>query len=345
MEKINAVITGIFGYVPDYILTNEELSKMVDTNDEWIMSHVGIKERHILKEEGLGSGYLARKACRKLIRETDTNPDDIDMLVVATTTPDYHFPSTASILCEKLGLKNAFAFDMEAACSGFLYALEVGANFIRSGRYKKVLIVAAEKLSCMVNYNDRNTCPLFGDGAAACFLEPTTEEVGIIDSYLRTDGLGLPSLHMKAGGSVCPPSYFTIDNQMHYIYQDGRPVFKHAVTDMTLACNKVIENNGLTKEDIKWVVPHQANLRIIESVAHMLQIPKEKVLVNIERYGNTSAVSVPLCLKDYEHILKKGDKIILTTFGAGYSWGAIYLIWGYDGQSRINLAKNTEIKK
>ena len=344
MEKINAVITGIAGYVPDYILTNDELSKMVDTNDEWIMSHVGIKERHILKEEGLGSGYLGRKACRKLIRETGTNPDDIDLLIVATTTPDY-LSSRLIRVNLRSRPQNAFAFDMEAACSGFLYALEIGASFIRSGRYKKVLLVAAEKLSCMVNYNDRNTCPLFGDGAAACFLEPTTEEIGVIDSYLRTDGLGLPSLHMKAGGSVCPPSYFTIDNQMHYIYQDGRPVFKHAVTDMTLACNKVIENNGLTKDDIKWIVPHQANMRIIESVAHMLQIPKEKVLVNIEHYGNTSAVSVPLCLMDYEHILKKGDKLILTTFGAGYSWGAIYLIWGYDGQSRLDKINKAAINK
>lgn len=344
MENINAVITGLAGYVPDYILTNEELSKMVDTNDEWIMSHVGIKERHILKEEGLGSSYMGRKACRKLFRQTNANPDDVDLLIVATTTPDYHFPSTASILCGKLGLKNAFAFDLEAACSGFLYALEVGANFIRSGRFKKVLIVCAEKLSCMVNYTDRATCPLFGDGAAACFLEPTTENIGVIDSYLRTDGIGLPSLHMKAGGSVCPPSYFTVDNKMHYIYQDGRPVFKHAVTDMALSSTKVMERNNLKVEDVKWFVPHQANLRIIDAVSHMLNIPEDKFLINIQHYGNTSCVSIPLCLMDYEKILKKGDNIILTAFGAGFSWGATYLIWGYDSAACVEAEKAAEIE-
>lgn len=334
MKKINAVITGIGGYVPDYILTNDELSQMVDTSDEWIMTRVGIKTRHILKEEGLGSSYMGRKACRQLFKRTNLNPDEVDLLIVTTTTPDYHFPSTASILCNKLGLKNAFAFDMEAACSGFIYALEVGANFIRSGLYKKVVVVAAEKLSSMTDYTDRTTCPLFGDGAAAVLLEPTTDELGVLDTHLRTDGAGLPFLHMKAGGSTCPPSYFTIDNRMHYIYQEGRAVYKNAVTDMVESSVTVAERNNLSGTDIQWVIPHQANLRIIEAVASRLDVTPEKVLVNIERYGNTSCASIPLCLWDYEDKLKKGDNIILTAFGAGFSWGAIYLKWGYDGKAR-----------
>ena len=236
MEKINAVITGVGGYVPDYILTNDEISKMVDTTDEWIMGRIGIKERRILKEEGLGTSYIARKAVKQLIKRTQTNPDDIDLIIVATTTPDYRFPSTASILCERLELKRAFAFDMQAVCSGFLYALETGANFIRSGNYKKVVVVGAEKMSSIINYTDRATCPIFGDGGAAVMLEPTTEDFGIMDAVLRTDGKGLPFLHIKAGGSVCTPSYYTLDNQMHYIYQEGRTVFKYAVSNMADAC-------------------------------------------------------------------------------------------------------------
>lgn len=250
MDKINAVITGVGGYVPDYILTNDEISKMVETTDEWIMGRIGIKERHILKEEGLGTSYIARKAVKQLIQRTKTNPDDIDLIIVATTTPDYRFPSTASILCERLKLKNAFAFDMQAVCSGFLYALETGANFIRSGNYKKVVVVGAEKMSSIINYTDRATCPIFGDGGAAVMLEPSTEDVGIMDSVLRTDGKGLPFLHIKAGGSVCAPSYYTLDNQMHYIYQEGRTVFKYAVANMAAACESVIERNHLSKEDI-----------------------------------------------------------------------------------------------
>ena len=232
MDKINAVITGVGGYVPDYILTNDEISKMVDTTDEWIMGRIGIKERHILNEEGLGTSYMARKAAKQLMKKTGANPDDIDLVVVATTTPDYHFPSTASILCDKLGLKNAFAFDLQAACCGFLYLMETAANFIRSGRYKKIIIVGADKMSSMVNYTDRATCPIFGDGAAAFMMEPTTEDLGVMDSILRTDGKGLPFLHMKAGGSVCPPSYFTVDNKMHYLHQEGRTVFKYAVSSI-----------------------------------------------------------------------------------------------------------------
>ena len=332
MQKINAVVTGVGGYVPDYILTNDEISKMVDTTDEWIMGRIGIKERHILREEGLGTSYMARKAVKQLMRRTQSHPDDIDLVIVATTTPDYRLPSTASILCDKLELKNAFAFDVQAVCSGFLYALETGANFIRSGIYKKVIIVGADKMSSIVDYTDRATCPIFADGAAAFMLEPTTEELGVIDSVLRTDGKGLPFLHIKAGGSVCAPSYYTLDSHMHYIYQEGRTVFKYAVANMSDACEAIITRNNLNKDDIDWVIPHQANQRIISAVTQRLDVPEEKVMVNIERYGNTSAGTLPLCIWDYEDKLKKGDNLIFTAFGAGFTWGAVYVKWGYDGK-------------
>ncbi len=331
MEKINAVITGVGGYVPDYILTNEEISRMVDTTDEWIMTRIGVKERRILNEEGLGTSYMARKAAKQLMKKTNSNPDDIDAIIVATTTPDYHFPSTASILCDKLGLKNAYAFDMQAACCGFLYALETAASMICSGRHKKVIVVGADKMSSMVDYSDRATCPIFGDGAAAVMLEPTTEEYGVLDSILRTDGKGLPFLHMKAGGSVCPPSYFSVDNRMHYIHQEGRTVFKYAVSNMSNVTAEIAERNNLNKDNINWIVPHQANLRIIDAVAQRLEVPMENVMINIEKYGNTSAGTLPLCLWDFESKLKKGDNMIFTAFGAGFTWGAVYVKWGYDG--------------
>ena len=319
MEKINAVITGVGGYVPDYVLTNEELSRMVDTTDEWIMTRIGVKERRILSEEGLGTSYMARKAAKQLLQKTGVNPDEIDAVVVCTTTPDYHFPSTASILCDKLGLKNAFAFDLQAACCGFLYGLEVVASLVVSGRHKKVILVGADKMSSMVDYADRATCPIFGDGAAAVLVEPTTEDYGTLDSILRTDGKGLPFLHMKAGGSVCTPSYFTVDHKMHYIYQEGRTVFKYAVSNMSEITATIAEKNGLTKENINWVIPHQANMRIIDAVASRLEVPMEKVMVNIQRYGNTSAGTLPLCLWDYEEKLKKGDSLIFTAYGAGFT--------------------------
>ena len=331
MEKLNAVITGVGGYVPDYVLTNEELSRMVDTTDEWIMTRIGVKERRILNEEGLGTSYMARKAAKQLVQKTGVNPDEIDAVVVCTTTPDYHFPSTASILCDKLGLKNAFAFDLQAACCGFLYGLEVVASMVTSGRHKKVILVGSDKMSSMVDYSDRATCPIFGDGAAAVLVEATTEEYGIMDSILRTDGKGLPFLHMKAGGSVCPPSYFTVDHKMHYIYQEGRTVFKYAVSNMSAVTVDIAEKNGLTKENIDWVIPHQANMRIIDAVASRLEVPMDKVMVNIQRYGNTSAGTLPLCLWDYEKRLKKGDNLIFTAFGAGFTYGAVYVKWGYDG--------------
>ena len=332
MGKINAVITGIGGYVPDYVLNNEELSRMVDTSDEWIMTRVGIKERHILTEEGLGTSYMARKAAKQLIKKTGVDPDTIDALIVTTTTPDYKFPSTASIVLGKLGLKNAFAFDLEAACCGFLYTLDMAASMIQSGRYKKIIVIGADKMSSLVDYQDRATCVLFGDGAGAVLVEATEEEgVGVQNSYLRTDGKGLPFLHMKAGGSVCPASHFTVDHRLHYLYQEGRTVFRYAVTDMSDDVATIMERNGLSADDVKWVVPHEANLRIIEAVTKRVGIPMEKVMVNIQRYGNTSAATIPLALWDYEKELKKGDNIVFTAFGAGFVHGASFSKWAYDG--------------
>ena len=332
MGKINAVITGIGGYVPDYILTNEELSRMVDTSDEWIMTRVGIKERRILTEEGLGTSYLARKAAKQLIQKTGVDPDTIDALIVTTTTPDYKFPSTASIVLGKLGLKNAFAFDFEAACCGFLYSLDVAASMIQSGRYKKIIVIGADKMSSLVDYQDRATCVLFGDGAGAVLVEASEEEgVGVQNSYLRTDGKGLPFLHMKAGGSVCPASHFTVDHRLHYLYQEGRTVFRYAVTDMSNDVAEIMKRNNLTADDVKWVVPHEANLRIIEAVTKRVGIPMEKVMVNIQHYGNTSAATIPLALWDFEKELKKGDNIVFTAFGAGFVHGASYYKWAYDG--------------
>lgn len=332
MGKIHAVITGVGGYVPDYVLNNEELSRMVDTSDEWIMTRVGIKERHILTEEGLGTSYMARKAAKQLLKKTGVDPDTIDALIVTTTTPDYKFPSTASIVLGKLGLKNAFAFDLEAACCGFLYSLDVAATMIESGRYKKIIVIGADKMSSLVDYTDRATCVLFGDGAGAVLVEATEEEnVGVQNSFLRTDGIGLPFLHMKAGGSVCPPSHFTVDHRLHYLYQEGRTVFRYAVTDMGNDVEEVLKRNEMTTEDVNWVIPHEANLRIIEAVAKRINLPLEKVVVNIQRYGNTSAATIPLALWDNERHLKKGDNVIFTAFGAGFVHGASYYKWGYDG--------------
>ena len=332
MGKINAVITGVGGYVPDYILNNEELSRMVDTTDEWITTRVGIKERRILTEEGLGTSYLARKAAKQLIQKTGVDPDTIDALIVTTTTPDYKFPSTASIVLGKLGLKNAFAFDFSAACCGFLYTLDVAASMIQSGRYKKIIVIGADKMSSLVDYTDRATCVLFGDGAGAVLVEATEEEnVGVQNSYLRTDGQGLPFLHMKAGGSVCPPSHFTVDHRLHYLYQEGRTVFRYAVTDMSNDVMKIMEMNNLKADDVNWVIPHEANLRIIEAVTKRAGIPLDKVVVNIDHYGNTRAATIPLALWDAESQLKKGDNVIFTAFGAGFVHGASFYKWAYDG--------------
>ncbi|WP_277113553.1 beta-ketoacyl-ACP synthase III, partial [Bacteroides stercorirosoris] len=289
--------------------------------------------------------YMARKAAKQLMQRTKSNPEDIDLVIVATTTPDYRLPSTASILCERLGLTRAFAFDMQAVCSGFLYALETGANFIRSGNYKKIIVVGADKMSSIIDYTDRATCPIFGDGAAAFMLEPTTEDYGVMDAVLRTDGKGLPFLHIKAGGSVCAPSYYTMDNHMHYIYQEGRTVFKYAVANMSSACESIIERNHLSKDELAWVIPHQANQRIISAVTQRLEVPSEKVMVNIERYGNTSAATLPLCIWDFESKLKKGDKLIFTAFGAGFAWGAVYVKWGYDSDTSSSAKSGQSPKK
>lgn len=332
MGKIKAVITGIGGYVPDYILTNEELSRMVDTSDEWITTRVGIKERRILTEEGLGTSYMARKAAKQLLQKTGADPDTIDALIVATTTADYKFPSTASIVVGKLGLKNAFAFDLEAACCGFLYAFDVATSMIESGRYKKVIVIGADKMSSVVDYTDRSTCVLFGDGAGAALVEGTEEEgVGVQESFLRTDGQGLPFLHMKAGGSVCPASHFTIDHHLHYIYQEGRTVFRYAVTNMSNDVMEIMKRHNLNADNMGWVIPHKANRRIIDAVAKRAELPIDKVLINIDHYGNTSAATIPLAMWDNEAKLKKGDNIIFTAFGAGFVHGATYYKWAYDG--------------
>ena len=331
MEKTKAVITGVGGFVPEYVLDNEELSRMVDTTDEWIMTRIGVKERRILKEEGLGTSYMAAKAAQQLLEKTGVDPQEIESVIVTTSTPDYHFPSTASLVIGELGLKNAFAYDLQAACCGFLYAMDTAAALVESGRYKKVMVIGADKMSSMVDYTDRATCPIFGDGAAAVLVEPTAENVGWMDSYLRTDGQGLPYLCMKAGGSVCPPSHETVDNRLHYLHQEGRTVFKFAVTNMSDVSALIAERNGLDKDNIAWVIPHQANVRIIEAVAHRLELSMDKVMMNIQHFGNTSAATLPLALWENEKSLKKGDNLIFTAFGAGFTWGAAYMKWGYDG--------------
>ncbi|MCP9612545.1 beta-ketoacyl-ACP synthase III [Coprobacter tertius] len=326
----NAVITGVASYVPDYVLTNEELSQMVDTNDEWITTRVGIKERRILKGEGMGSSELGYRAVNELLEKTRTKADDIELVICATSNPDYRFPSTASIIAEKSGLKHCFGYDIQAACAGFIVALQAGAAYVKSGLYKKVIVLAAEKMSSMTNYTDRSTCPLFGDAAAAVLLEPTDEDTGVIDAVFRTDGIGLPHLIMKAGGSAYPATHESIDNMEHYVYQEGRAVYKHAVSDMLEASLEVMKRNNLDVNTLDWFIPHQANARIIEAIAGRIEIDPKKVVINIEKYGNTSAASIPLCLSEWEDKFKKGDNLVLAAFGAGFTWGAVFLKWGYN---------------
>ncbi|GAB2570682.1 beta-ketoacyl-ACP synthase III [Spirosoma areae] len=324
-----AAITGIHGYVPDYVLTNAELERMVDTNDEWITSRTGIKERHILKGEGLGSSHMGAKAVAGLLTKLTIKPEEIDLLICATTTPDYVFPCTANLICDMVGIRNVGSFDIQAACSGFLYALTVGSQFIETGKYKKVVVVGADKMSAIVDYTDRTTCILFGDGAGAVLLEPNPEGLGVLDSIIKSDGTGQNHLLQKAGGSRYPPTHETVEKRWHYVYQDGPSVFKFAVKNMADVSAEIMERNHLSGNDVAWLVPHQANKRIIDATANRMGIDSEKVMLNIHKYGNTTAATIPLCLFDYEPQLKKGDNLILAAFGGGFTWGAAYVKWAY----------------
>ena len=330
MSNIRAAITGVQGFVPDYILTNKELESMVETNDEWILSRTGIKERRILKGENQGTSVLGIEAVKGLLKKTDTDPSEIDLIICATTTPDMLFPATANIIADKVGAKNAFGYDISAACSGFLFALVTGSQFIETGKYKKVIVIGADKMSSIVDYRDRATCIIFGDGAGAVLLEPTNDNVGIIDSILKTDGSGEAYLHMKAGGSRKPATAETLAANEHYVYQEGAAVFKFAVTNMAEVSAEIMSKNDLKSEEISWLVPHQANKRIIDATANRMGIGPDKVMLNIQKYGNTTSGTIPLCLWDYEPLLKKGDNLILSAFGGGFTWGSIYLKWAYD---------------
>ncbi len=331
MGKITASITGVAGYAPDYILTNEELSRMVDTNDEWIMTRIGIKERRILKGEGLGTSDMAVHAVNELLRKTNTHPDEIDMLICGIVTPDMQFPATANIISDKAGIKNAFGYDLNAGCSSFLFALATAAKFVESGTHKKVIVVGADKMSSITDYTDRSTCPIFGDGAGAVLLEPNTEGYGIIDAIMRVDGSGRKHLYQIAGGSMYPASIETVTKRQHYIYQEGQPVFKAAVSKMADTAVEMMNKHNLSPENLAWLVPHQANLRIIDATANRMGLSRDKVMINIQKYGNTTSATIPLCIWEWESKLRKRDNLILATFGAGFTWGAIYLKWGYDG--------------
>lgn len=326
---IRAAITGIGAYVPEDILTNSDIEKLVDTTDEWIMTRVGIKERRVLKGEGKGTSVMGAEAVKELLKKTNTKPEEVEVIIFATTTPDYVFPSTAAMTTEACGIKNALGFDIQAACSGFIYALEVGSNFIKSGKYKKVIVAAGDKMTSIANYKDRATCPLFGDAAGAVMLEPTEEEFGIMDSILHLDGVGITHLHQYGGGSAYPASHETVDKDMHYVYQEGQVVFKHAVSKMADVSVEIMERNNLSNESVDWLVPHQANIRIIEAVGNRMGLSPNKVMVNIQKYGNTSAATIPVCIHEWESQLKKGDNLILTAFGGGFTWGALYLKWAY----------------
>ncbi|WP_270088268.1 beta-ketoacyl-ACP synthase III [Sphingobacterium sp. SYP-B4668] len=332
MSKIHAAITAVNGYVPDYILTNKELETMVDTNDEWIVSRTGIKERRILKGEGKATSDLAVPAVEGLLKKRGITAKDIELIIFCTSTPDMLFPATANILADKIGAVNAWGFDLQAACSGFLFGLNTASQFIESGKHKKVLVVGADKMSAVVNYKDRNTCILFGDGCGAVLLEPNEEGFGIQDAILKTDGSGGQFLNIKGGGSLNPASHATVDADMHYAYQEGRTVFKFAVTNMADVAAEIMEKNNLTADSVNWLVPHQANKRIIDATAERVGLPEEKVMVNIQKYGNTTSGTIPLCLWEWENQLKKGDNLILAAFGGGFTWGSIYLKWAYNPQ-------------
>ena len=334
MSKIEAGITGIHGWVPEYRLTNDELSTMVETTDEWIMQRIGIKERRILKEGATSD--MGTMAVEGLLMKTGTSPDEIDLLICSTITSDYNFPSTANLICDKVGIKNAWSFDISAACSGFIFGLQTAASFVQSGQYKKVILVGADMMSSITDYTDRTTCPLFGDAAAAVLVEQVEDGLGVKDALLETDGSGMKSLHQKAGGSANPASHETVDAKEHFVFQEGQAVFKVAVSKMADVSVEIMKMNGLSPDDLTWLVPHQANMRIIEAVARRMGIPKEKVMINIEKYGNTTAATIPLCLWEWESQLKKGDNVILAAFGGGFTWGSMYLKWAYDGNKNNN---------
>ena len=333
MQKITAAITSVGGYVPEYRLTNAILETMIDTNDEWIKSRTGVEERRILKGEGLATSDMVVPAALEICKKRGIDPTEIDCMICATVTPDMVFPSTANIVCDKIGAVNAWGFDLSAACSGFLFALTTGAALIESGRYKKIIIVGADKMSAIVDYTDRTTCIIFGDGAGAVLLEPSTEGVGVMDSLLKSDGSGKNYLHMKAGGSLKPASVETVQAKEHFIFQEGQPVFKAAVKGMADAAYDLLQRNHLTGDDIAWLVPHQANKRIIDATANRMGLPAEKVMINIQRFGNTTAGTIPLCLWEWESQLHKGDNIVLAAFGGGFTWGATLVKWGYDTQA------------
>ncbi|MFM7770667.1 MAG: beta-ketoacyl-ACP synthase III [Bacteroidota bacterium] len=326
---MKAAITAVGGYLPPDLLTNADLEKMVDTTDEWIKTRTGISTRHILKGEGLGTSDMGAEAVKQLCAKRGISPTEIDLIICATVTPDHQFPATANIISDKIGSTNAWSFDVGAACSGFLYALTVGTQFVETGKHKKVVVVGADKMSSIVDYSDRTTCVLFGDGAGAVLLEPSEDETGVLDSILRTDGNGRHYLHQKSGGSVSPASAQTVANKEHYVFQDGQPVFKAAVVGMADVSAEIMEKNGLASEDVAWLVPHQANLRIIDATARRMGVGNEKVMINIHKYGNTTAATIPLCLVDWENQLKKGDNIILAAFGGGFTWGSVYVKWAY----------------
>lgn len=330
MSKIRAAITGVGGYVPDYVLTNKELETMVDTTDEWITTRTGVKERRILKGENKGVSVMAIEAVKQLLDRTGTDPREVDLIIFATVTPDMVFPATANVVSAAVGAVNAFGFDLSAACSGFLYALVTGARFIESGQHKKVIVIGADKMSSILDYTDRTTCIIFGDGAGCVLLEPTTEEVGVMDAILRSDGTGEAFLHMKAGGSRIPASHESVDQRLHFIRQEGSAVFKFAVTNMAEVAAEIMERNHLTGQDVAWLAPHQANKRIIDATANRMGLAEEKVMMNIAKYGNTTAATIPLLLWDYEQQLHKGDIIILAAFGGGFTWGSVYVKWAYN---------------
>lgn len=341
MTKIRAAITGVGAYVPPYVLTNDELAKMVDTTDQWIMERIGIKERHILLEEGKATSDMATKAILQLLEKTGTHPDEIDMLLCGVVTPDMQFPATANIICDKVGIKNAFGYDINAGCSSFLFTLVTAAKFVESGSHKKVIVVGADKMSSIVDYNDRNTSPIFGDGAGAVLLEPCTDGNGLIDSIMHVDGSGRQHLHQVAGGSLRPSTFETILRRQHFIYQEGQPVFKAAVSNMADVSVRMMERYNITPETLKYLVPHQANMRIIDATAKRMGITREKTMLTITKYGNTTSATIPLCLWEYEHELRPGDNIIIATFGAGFAWGSTYVKWAYDGSKFAKPEQNS----